>query len=141
VQFLNNGAHHVYYADISWKGLDATTKRLKFHGFGSHATPLFADDELPAVDHVHCAGVLHHMFDPEGALLRLRRVAPTARVMIYDGKLSQPSQSLVPITEWWTPKQFIRMCDDAGWEAVYVGSYECSAEWRPNCWAACFSLT
>lgn len=141
VQFLNGGARHVYFADVSWKGLAATNARLKFHGLLSEATALFADDDLPQVDHVHCAGVLHHMHDPLGALSRLRSVAPSARVMVYDGKLSEHSTSLVPITEWWTPKQFIGMCDDTGWKAVYEGSYECSAQWRPNCWAACFSLT
>ena len=141
IQLLNAGARHVYFADVSWQALSTTNDRLKMHGLRSEATPLFADDPLPAVDHVHCAGVLHHMHDPEDALLRLRSCAPSARFMVYDGKKSEHSQSLVPITEWWTPKEFISMCDDAGWAAVYVGSYECSASWRPNCWAACFSAT
>ena len=141
ISLLNHGAKHVYFADVSWKALSITNDRLKMHGLRSEATPLFADDPLPSVDHVHCAGVLHHMHDPQGALQRLRACAPKARIMVYDGERSMPSQSLVPITEWWTPREFIGMCDDAGWEAVYKGSYECSAKWRPNCWAACFSLT
>ena len=140
IQFLTNGARHVYYADVSWKALSSTNDRLKLHGLRSEATPLFADDPLPAVDHVHCAGVLHHMHDPFNALLRLRRCSPSARIMVYDGKRSEHSTSLVPITEWWTPKEFMALCDDAGWEASYEGSYECSSEWRPNCYAACYSL-
>ena len=141
VQFLNSGAKHVYFADISWKGLSATNERLKLHGLRSEATPLFADDPLPLVDHVHCAGVLHHMHDPLAALMRMRAVSKTARFMVYDGKKSVHSQSLVPITEWWTPKEFISMCEDADWAAKYEGSYECSSPWRPNCWAACYSAT
>ena len=141
IQFLNHGATHVYYADISWKALAITSERLKLHGLRSLASPLFADDELPVVDHVHCAGVLHHMHDPIGALLRLRRISPSARVMVYDGKKSTHSDSLVPITEWWTPKEFVKMCHKVGWEAVYQGSYPCASEWRPNCWAACFALS
>ena len=138
---LNHGAHHVYFADVSWKALRNTNDRPKLHGLRGAATALFADDVLPEVDHVHCAGVLHHMHDPLGALERLRAAAPSARVMVYDGKLSEHSQSLVPITEWWSPEEFIAICEQTGWHAIYVGSYECSAEWRPNCWAACFSLT
>lgn len=141
LSFLANGARHVWFADVSWKALKTTNDRLKLHGLRDHATAIFADDPLPAVDHVHCAGVLHHMHDPLDALLRLRRCAPEARVMVYDGKKSEHSTSLVPITEWWTPKEFVTLCDDAGWKALYEGSYECSAAWRPNCWAACFSLT
>lgn len=60
---------------------------------------------------------------------------------MYDGKRSEHTQSLVPITEWWTPDEFVKIAAEAGWEATYTGSYECSAEWRPNCWAACFLLT
>lgn len=142
ILFLNGGARHVYYADVSWKALYITTARLEMHGLRDLGNACFADDSFPflAVDHVHCAGVLHHMEDPVGALARLRMVSPSARVMVYDGAQSEHSQSRVPITEWWTPKEFVDLCDEAGWEAVYQGSYECSAEWRPNCWAACFSL-
>lgn len=141
ILLLNHGARHVYFADVSWKALSTTNERLKMHGLRSEATALFADDELPRVDHIHCAGVLHHMADPLGALSRMRAVSPSARVMVYDGQRSEHSQSLVPITEWWTPREFIKLCDEVGWEAVYKGSYECSAKWRPNCWAACFSLS
>ena len=141
LQFLLHGAHHVYYADISWKALDITTDRLRMHGLNDYASAYFADDDLPRVDHIHCAGVLHHMHDPLGALQRLRRSGPSLQVMVYDGKLSTHSQSLVPITEWWTPTEFLNLAEDAGWSGTYAGSYECSAEWRPNCWAACFALT
>ena len=141
IQFLQNGAAHVWFADVSWQALSTTSERLGFHHLADQATALFADDPLPEVDYVHCAGVLHHMHEPLEALSRLRDCAPEGRAMVYDGKLSQHTESLVPITEWWTPKEFVKMCHDAGWQAVYRGSYECSAEWRPDCWAACFYLT
>ena len=141
ILFLNHEAEHVYYADVSWQALDTTAKRLNMHGWNGSASPLFADDDLPAVDHAHCAGVLHHMHDPLGALQRIRDVSPTLNVMIYDGDRSLHTQSLVPITEWWTEKEFKRLAAHGGWKAEYKGSYECSAAWRPSCYAACYWLT
>lgn len=141
IQFLSNGAAHVWFADVSWQALETTSDRLKLHHLADQATALFADDTLPEVDYVHCAGVLHHMYDPMEALRRMRTCAPEGRAMVYDGKMSTHTDSLVPITEWWTPREFIKMCVEAGWQAVYKGSYECSAEWRPDCYAACFSLS
>lgn len=141
VQFLQHGAAHVWFADISWQALQTTSTRLELHNLLDQASALFADDDLPSVDYAHCAGVLHHMHDPLTALVRLRRCSPVARVMVYDGKMSEHSQSAVPITEWWTPKEFLDLASEAGWAGSYLGSYECSAEWRPNCFAACFLLT
>ncbi len=141
ILLLQGGAAHVFFADVSWQALQTTNDRLRMHNLRPYATPLFADDVLPQVDHVHCAGVLHHMHDPLDALMRLRAVAPKARMMVYDGERSDHSQSAVPITEWWTPKEFVALCREAEWKAKHVGSYECSAEWRPNCWAACYALT
>ena len=141
ILFLQHGARHVWFADVSWQALETTSKRLNLHNLTDCATALFADDPLPAVDHIHCAGVLHHMHDPLEALRRLRYCGPEARVMVYDGDKSEHTQSKVPITEWWTPKEFLKLAAEAGWAGQYLGSYECSAEWRPDCWAACFSLS
>lgn len=140
LQFLLQDAAHVTFADISWQALQTTNDRLNMHGLRVKATAMFADDQLPEVDHAHCAGVLHHMAFPEGALLRLREASPTLNVMVYDGERSEHSTSLVPITEWWTPKEFLQMAKECGWKGHHVGSYPCDAEWRPNCWAACFTL-
>lgn len=143
ILFLRNGASHVYYADVSWQALKTTSERLVFHGL-SETTALFADDDpLPSVEHVHCAGVLHHMHDPLAALMRLRCcLMPDghACVMVYDGEMSQHTQSSVPITEWWTHSEFLALAQEAGWRGKYTGSYECSADWRPECWAACYRL-
>lgn len=142
--FLRAGAAHVYYADISWLALKYTTERLELYGY-DNATALFADDdEMPKVDYVHCAGVIHHVHDPIGVLRKLRRAlreGGAARFMVYDGDLSDHSQSDVPITEWWTHTEFLALCKDAGFErGKYLGSYECSTDWRPNCQAACYWL-
>lgn len=140
LQFLMNGAHYVWYADVSWQALQTTSERIRMHHL-DRCGALFADDSLPSVDVAHCAGVLHHMDDPVEALLRLRRVSPYLQVMVYDGAKSEHSQSDVPITKWWTPDEFIKLANEAGWQTEYRGSYECSAPWRPNCYAACFSMT
>ena len=142
--FLEVGkVEHLYFADISWQALKTTSDRLEMHGWRSRATALFADDALPKVDHVHCAGVLHHVHDPILTLIRLRiclNEGGNANVMVYDGDASTPSQSEVPITEWWTRKEFLEIASEAGFEGRYLGSYPCSAEWRPDCYAACYEL-
>lgn len=141
--FLRNGAKKVFFADISWLALKTTDDRLQLHGLRNQARALFADDELPEVDHIHCAGVLHHVHDPRFVLQRLRkalRKGGDANVMVYDGEQSEHSQSAVPITEWWTHAEFLNLVADAGWRGKYLGSYPCSAEWRPNCHAACYWL-
>jgi SAM-dependent methyltransferase len=143
--FLLHGAYHVYFADISWLALQITSDRLGLHHLRDQATGLLADDgDLPEVDHVHCAGVLHHVVDPIGALKRMRgalKPKGEARVMVYDGELSPHSQSEVPITEWWTHDEFIAIAKEGGFEAEWLGSYPCPAEWRPDCYAACYRLT
>ena len=144
ILFLRHRARHVYYADISWQALKTTTDRLYMHDLTGHATPLFADDDrMPLVDHVHCAGVIHHVADPIGVMLKLRRAlreGGEARVMVYDGELSPHTQSEVPITEWWTHKEFLALAREAGFSGEYLGSYPCPADWRPDCQAACYAL-
>ena len=92
ILFLRYRAAHVYYADISWLALKITTERLEMHGLSKNATALFADDdEMPVVDHVHCAGVLHHVHDPIGVLQKLRRALKpggTARIMVKQSFLA-----------------------------------------------------
>lgn len=144
ILFLRHRARHVYYADISWQALKTTSERLRMHGLTAHASGLFADDEaMPQVDHVHCAGVIHHVSDPLAVLLKLRRAlreGGDARVMVYDGELSPHTQSEVPITEWWSHKEFLALAAEAGFQGEYLGSYPCPAQWRPDCHAACYSL-
>jgi len=141
--FLRSGARKVYFADVSWQALQTTNDRLQMHGLRARAFPVILPDDLPTVEHIHCAGVLHHISDPIGALTAMREALENgeARVMVYDGDSSTHSQSEVPITEWWTRKEFLALAKEAGFKGKYLGSYECSSEWRPNCQAACYSLT
>jgi ubiquinone/menaquinone biosynthesis C-methylase UbiE len=142
VLFLSNKAEHVYYYDVSPMSLNNILPRIDMHGLDPTRATLFTPGVR--VDHIHCSGVLHHMEDPMGALdLFARTLKPhgTARVMIYDGDTSEHTQSSVPITRWWTQDEFRRMCKDAGMVAEFLGTYPCSAPWRPNCNASCWELT
>ena len=140
--FCLNGAGHVFYYDISPMALEIVDTRLEMHGVENQASPV-TRDHLPQVDYAHCAGVLHHTEDPLGILKDLRaslKPGGEARVMIYDGDRSRHSESKVPITLWWTEHEFVYLAFMAGFGADYLGSYECSAPWRPDCFAACYSL-
>lgn len=141
ILFLRNKAKKVYFADVSWQALQTTNDRLKMHDLRERAYPILLPDFLPKVDHIHCAGVLHHCEDPLGILKQFRLLGADVSIMVYDGEISEISQSAVPITEWWNRKEFKALALAAGFNVEYVGSYPCSAEWRPNCYAACYSLT
>jgi ubiquinone/menaquinone biosynthesis C-methylase UbiE len=139
--FLQHGAGHVFYFDISPLALQIVDERLEMHGLADRASPVAFT--VPKVDHIHCAGVLHHAEDPLAILKDfhyfLKRDGE-ARIMVYDGDISDHTQSQVPITRWWTRQEFIWLCYLAGFHAEHMGSYECSAPWRKNCYAACFEL-
>ncbi len=143
ILFCENGAGHVFYYDVSPLALDIVDARLDMHGLADHASAVTERHYIPKVDHVHCAGVLHHMDDPLGGLKDMRaalKYSGEGRVMIYDGDLSEKTNSDVPVTLWWTEDAFVRLCHMAGFKAEKVGVYECSARWRPNCFAACYVL-
>lgn len=141
ILFAQHGAGHVFYYDISPLALEIVDARLEMHGLADRASPNAA---VSQVDHIHCAGVLHHTEDPMGILKSLRyRLKPDGemRVMIYDGDRSKRSQSKVPITAWWTEDEFRYMAHISGFDAEQVGHYDCSAPWRKDCYAACYRLT
>ena len=141
ILFLEHGAGHVFYADVSPLAMDIIEERLKVHGFENRASSLYPYNSRLRVDHIHCAGVLHHTEEPVSILKDLRNVLKPdgeARFMVYDGDLSKHTQSHVPITLWWSHDEFQGMCRTAGFAAEYVGSYPCSAAWRPDCFAACY---
>jgi len=140
ILFCEAGAGHVFYYDTSAPQLEIVDRRLELHGLEMRASPV-ERGELPLVDHVHCAGVIHHMEDPLSGLKDIRyamKEDADAAIMVYDGELSLRTQSEVPITHWWTPLEFRYLCRLAGLDAKPVGSYPCSAPWRPDCYAACF---
>ena len=141
-------AAHAAYADAGARILTTNTfggtrPRLDMHGLADRASPV-ERPWIPMVDHIHCAGVLHHTADPMSILKdfhRLLRPEGEVRVMIYDGDRSTHSESEVPITKWWRETEFKHMAYIAGFDTDYMGSYECSAPWRPNCFAACYRMT
>jgi SAM-dependent methyltransferase len=148
ILFLNGGARHVYYADISAQAIATTARRLALHGYPSaFASPQIVQDHgplrLPMADRVHCAGVLHHTTYPYDVLVALRRAINPGgdlRLMVYSGDTSPHTQSAVPVTRWWTREQMFEMADQAGLAAEYVGSYPCPAPWRPDCVADCYRM-
>jgi len=141
--FCEHGAGHVFYYDISPMALAIVDDRLEMHGLANRASPV-TRDHIPKVDYVHCAGVLHHTEDPLGCIKDMRHALKPGgegRAMIYDGDRSKHTKSKVPITLWWTEQEFQSLCRMGGFEAEYVGGYECSTPWRPDCFAACYRLT
>lgn len=141
--FCQHGAGHVFYYDMSPMALEIVDERLDMHGLADRATPV-EKWMMPRVDHVHCAGVLHHTDDAPAILKRLRMALKPegdGNVMIYDGDRSEHTQSKVPITHWWTESEFTYMAYMAGFNAQQIGHYDCSAPWRKNCYAACYHLT
>lgn len=143
ILFAQHGAGHVFYYDISPLALEIVDARLEMHELADRASPV-ERGRIPAVDYVHCAGVLHHTEDPLGCLKDMRHAlkdSGTGSVMIYDGDRSTKSKSKVPITLWWTEHEFVYLAFMAGFGADYVGSYDCSAPWRKDCYAACYHLS
>jgi ubiquinone/menaquinone biosynthesis C-methylase UbiE len=145
ILFAQHGAGHVFYYDISPMALEIVDTRLDMHGLADRASPIYQHNySWPMVDHVHCAGVLHHVEDPMKVLKDMRYVLKDggdARVMIYDGDRSKHTQSKVPITNWWGESEFGYMAHLAGFDYDQVGHYDCSSPWRKQCFAACYHLT
>jgi len=142
VLFAENGAL-VSYTDISPLARKITFDRLRLHGLSAYGFEVTdaTRPALPMADHIHCAGVLHHATNPHLILRAFRDcMNPGAelRVMCYDGELSEHTQSDVPITRWWTPQEVLALAVRAGLSGSHTGSYECSSDWRPNCYAACY---
>lgn len=143
IRFLDHGASYVYYADVSPLAHRYMKQRLALHGYQHRARAVGLFQPV-RVTRIHCAGVLHHLEEPLSVLHYFYRCLANgfeARVMIYDGDRSTHSQSEVPITHWWTQDEFSTMAASTKLDAEYLGSYECSTEWRPDCYAACYRLT
>ena len=147
VMTLLSGARRVYYADASVSALQVTMSRLALHELDGGVAVLVADEgepQLPlGIEHAHCAGVLHHVSDPLAVLSGIRKVLPLGcelRLMVYDGDRSRHTQSEVPITHWWSERELKALAREAEFDARYVGGYECSSPWRPECVAACYVL-
>lgn len=162
VQFLENGAAHVDAIDASVVALEILKERLPLHGIAitrcmrwlSHATPII---RLPHADHIHCAGVIHHLDDPVGVLRSFHTAKPdSVRCMVYDGGSEYVRQrggpekfaamntgdAGAPIAHAWTQQQFSDLCAQAGWDADYLGGYRYQGEPQEGPpLSGCWSLT
>ena len=92
IQFLLSGAERVYAVDISPKAIAMTRARARAHDVdGRLYTVLIGDKpwEPGPVDHVHTAGVIHHVTAPVKTLKQLKRcLKPNAeiRMMVYSSE-------------------------------------------------------
>lgn len=158
VGFLLNGADFVYAVDVSPKAVAMTQARVRAHGWDKrckvihHTFPLL----LPRYDHVHTAGVIHHVPDPALTLRKLsaplmngeirmmvyssesdfyRRIAhgdPATFALLADGE--------APITNAWTAEEVVAIAKEAGLRAEYVGSYRHPGEIEGPGLSSCWSL-
>lgn len=159
IQFLLHGAKRVYALDSSGKGLTSLRSRLRAHSLQHRCTVLPASELpfVPQVDHIHLAGVLHHLDDPVGALIQLRRVlgpASEIRTMVYSAEsevcledckgdpelFRQHVDSGAPIANAWTRKQVRDIATAAGLQATYLGSYRVPSETTGPGLSSCWSL-
>lgn len=157
IGFLLNDAKHVYAVDSSWQGLTSLWYRLNAHGFTERCTLIRVgegDWHLPKVQHVHCAGVLHHIEKPIPVLTKLRhaiaRLSGEIRLMVYDAEseyvrktggveaFEHVADGDAPIAKAWTHAEVVRMAKLAGLKAQYLGGYLMGESQGPGlggCWS------
>jgi len=156
IMFLQNGAAHVYAVDSAFSALRYTYARLKAHGFLERCTlVLVGEDEwrLPKVDHIHSAGVIHHIEDPVSALRKLRlslKQGAELRMMVYAAEsefvrlhggpegFEQIADGTAPIAKAWTRQQVQEIAVNAGLRAEYLGGYLMAENEGPGlggCWS------
>jgi SAM-dependent methyltransferase len=160
IGFLDNGAAHVYAADISWYGLSMLRARLEAHGWLDRATLMLVGDgdwRPPRVDHVNAAGVIHHVSDPVRTLKRLSGALTRKgeiRMMVYSADswfyrvlcgsdaetFRMASDAGAPISHAWTRDDVEAIANQAGLSSGYVGSYRTSGETEGPGLMSCWSL-
>lgn len=159
VDFLLEGAEFVYAADVSPKALAMTNARVKAHGWEDRCQTILLNKaaRLTSVDHIHTAGVIHHVPDPVATLRRLRRTLNNhaeIRMMVYSAEsdfyhriahddpvaFALLADGEAPITRAWTDDEVVELATRAGLEAVYVGSYRHPGEVTGPGLSSCWSL-
>ena len=161
IQFLLSGAERVYAVDISPKAIAMTRARARAHDVdGRLYTVLIGDKpwEPGPVDHVHTAGVIHHVTAPVKTLKQLKRcLKPNAeiRMMVYSsesdfytriaggnpGKFAEMADGDAPVTKAWTYDEVVALAKAASLDAVYMGSYWHPGEITGPGLSSCWSLT
>ena len=159
VQFLRDGAEFVYAADVSPKALAMVEARMRAHGWDDVACQTVPLDGvfpyLRGIDHIHTAGVIHHVPDPVATLRGLARMQPDEiRMMVYSSesdfyrRIAHGDQATfalladgeAPITNAWTNAEVVEIAAKAGLEATYVGGYRHPGEIEGPGLSSCWSL-
>lgn len=161
IQFLLHGAKHVYAADVSEFGLASLQHRLRAHGLADRCTVILLGKVwgIPkdSVDHIHAAGVIHHLAYPVPALRKLARaLRPEGeiRMMVYSAESQFFQQHCsrskkvfrsrldhgAPIINVWTAEEVTDLAAQAGLYATYVGSYRIPSETEGPGLSSCWSL-
>ncbi len=156
IGFLLNGAEHVFAADTSWQGLTSIWYRLCAHGFEDRCTLIRVGQsprQLPIVEHVHCAGVLHHVVEPVETLAVLADALDDGgeiRLMVYAAESEYVrnaggpdafeliADGAAPIARAWTRQEVKDIAQAAGLYATYLGGYLCGESDGPGlggCWS------
>jgi len=163
IQFLLNGAKHVYAADVSRKGLNALQARLRAHKLDDRCTVIWLDRERPwalpknSVDHIHAAGVVHHLAYPVPALRKMARALrphSEIRMMVYSTESQFFQQNCkgdpevfasrvdhgAPIINAYSRAEVVAMAAKANLLATYLGSYRIPDETKGPGLSSCWSL-
>lgn len=156
IGFLLNGADHVYAVDSSWNGLSSLRARLRAHGLVDQCTPICVGEgnwRLPEADHIHAAGVVHHLVDPVGTLRKLKaslREGAEIRMMVYAAEsqyvrdqggpeaFELMADGDAPIAKAWTQNEVKGRARAAGLKATYLGGYlmgEYEGPGMGGCWS------
>ena len=147
-----------YAVDSAWHSLESTRYRLLAHGFQDRCTLVCVGEgewRLPEVDHVHTAGVIHHIEDPVGALNKLAfclRKGAEIRMMVYDAdsefvkscggveQFEYIADGEAPIAKAWTEAEVKQIAGAAGLKATLRGRYLVPGETVGPGLSACYSL-
>jgi cyclopropane fatty-acyl-phospholipid synthase-like methyltransferase len=156
VGFLLNGATAVHAFDVSPKARAMTEARITAHGF-LNAQVMDRSYNCYFYDHIHTAGVIHHIPRPHQTLRFLKnflRDDGEIRMMVYSSEsdfyqriaggdpalFARLADGEAPITRAWSSEEVVRMCRAAGLRAAYVGSYRHPGEMAGPGLSSCWSL-
>jgi SAM-dependent methyltransferase len=160
IRFLLTGSAFVLALDVSPKAIAMTQARARAHGVEDrlHAAVVGGPMGLLAADHIHTAGVIHHIPRPVSALKHLRRcLKPDAeiRMMVYSAEsdfyqriaggdpalFARLADGDAPVTVAWTNEEVVELAAKANLNATYIGSYLHPGELIGPGLSSCWSLT
>lgn len=161
VGFLLNGARYVYAYDVSPKARAMTAARVRAHGVEENCSIDGGDPDKEriwfGIDHIHTAGVIHHLLRPVYMLRKLGKALTKGgeiRMMVYSSEsdfyrriahgdpatFALLADGKAPITNAWTAEEVVAIAKEAGLRAEYVGSYRHPGEIEGPGLSSCWSL-